>query len=185
MRLLLIVLAFLAGSAAAADVRMHRKQAGEPDKSGWMPAASTEGRFAVWLPIKFNDFTSEGDSGSPITRVFTVGARSSDKISFVASRIAYRRGAASAREYFARFEKGLGLGATPEKVAPLKLGRLQAVDLVVKRALDVSYQRVVLLDEDLMLLSVEAPREHDAVVEPVTRVFFDSLMVDATAAKAK
>jgi hypothetical protein len=179
---LFLSVSLLAGTAAAQDnLKMHRKQAGaDPDAAGWMLAKSTEGRFSVRLPLKFNDFTlTESNPGAPAARTFVVGMRSSEKIALTATRIVYRKGAASAREYFARFEKGEGLGAKPESVKPLKVGDLRAVDLALKRGADVSYQRVVLLDSDLLLMIVEAPREHDAIVQKIYPAFFDSLQVDA------
>jgi hypothetical protein len=168
------------GAAWAQEMKMHRKQAGEPDKSGWMLARSTEGRFSVRLPLKFNDFTvTETDPNAPAARTYTVGARSSERIAVVATRIAYRKGAAAAKEYFARFEKGQGLGAAPESVTPRRIGTLRAVDLVLKRPADVVYRRVVLLDAGLLLMSVEAPRERDATAQQLAATFFDSLQVDA------
>jgi len=170
----------VAGAAAAQEMKMHRKLAGEPDASGWMLARSTEGRFSVRLPIKFNDFTvTEKDPNAPVGRIFTVGIRSSEKIALVANRFEYRKGAAAAKQYFAKFEKGQDLGAKPESVAPRKLGALQAVDIVVRRAADVAYYRVVLLDADLLMLTVEAPREHDATAQQLAATFFDSLQVEA------
>jgi hypothetical protein len=179
---LFLSFALLAGTAAAQDnLKMHRKQAGEaPDASGWMLAKSTEGRFSVRLPLKFNDFTlTERDPGAPAARTHVVGVRSSERIALTATRIVYRKGAASAKEYFARFEKGEGLGAKPESIKPLKLGQLRALDLVVKRGAEVSYQRVVLLDADLLLMVVEAPREHDPITQQIAPTFFASLQVDA------
>jgi hypothetical protein len=177
---LFVSLCLAAGAAGAQEMKMHRKQAGEPDASGWMLAASTEGRFSVRLPMKFNDFTvTEKDPGAPAARTHTVGIRSSERIALVATRIEYRKGAQSAREFFARFEKGQGLGAAPESVKPLKLDAGRAVDLVLKRPADVSYQRVVLLQSDLLMLMVDAPREHDATAQQLAAAFFDSLKVDA------
>ncbi len=177
---LLLCLVLTAGEAAAQEMKMHRKQAGEPDKSGWMLAASTEGRFSVQLPLKFNDFTVvESNPSAPANRTHTVGARSSERIAVVATRIEYRKGAAAAKEYFSRFEKGEGLGAKPESVTPAKAGALRAVDLVLKRPADVLYQRVVLLEAGLLLMNVEAPREHDATAQQLAARFFDSLKVDA------
>jgi hypothetical protein len=176
---LFLSLCLATAMAGAQEMQMHRKQAGEPDASGWMPAASTAGRFSVHLPMKFNDFTvTEKNPGAPAARMHTVGIRSSDRIALLATRIEYRKGAASAREFFARFEKGQGLGTAPESVKPLKLGALRAVDLALKRPAEVSYQRVVLLDADLLMLSVEAPREHDALAQELAARFFDSLKVD-------
>jgi hypothetical protein len=157
---------------------MHRIQAGEPDASGWMVAASTQGGFTVRLPLKFNDFTiAEQDAKAAARQTFTVGARSQEGIKFTATRIAYRKGAESARHFFSQFEKGQGLGVTPEQVTPQRIGERRAVDLVLRRGSDVSYQRVVLLESDLLLMTVEAPRSHDATVQQYTTPFFDSLTV--------
>lgn len=176
---LLACLCLSAGAADTGQMRMHRQQAGEPGKSGWILAASTEGRFSVRLPIKFNDFTVLEVPEAPAERTHTVGAKSSEGIAFVATRIVYRKSAASAKEYFARFEKGQGQTAPPISVTPLQVGPLRAVDLVFKGPGAVSYQRVVLLDSDLLMLSVESPSEHDAAVRELAARFFDSLQVDA------
>jgi len=176
---LFLAICLLVGQAGAQEMKMHRKQAGEPDKSGWMLAASTAGRFSVRLPIKFNDFTVVEVPEAPAARTHTVGARSSEGIAFVATRIVYRKRAASAKEYFARFEKGQGQTAMPVSVTPRQVGPLRAVDLVFRGPTAVNYQRVVLLDSDLLMLSVESPSEHDAAVQELASSFFDSLQVDA------
>jgi len=177
---MLFSICLLAGEAGAQEVKMHRSQAGELDGSGWMLAASTEGRFSVRLPLKFNDFTTvEADPRAPGERTYTVGSRSSESIALSATRIVYRKGAASAREYFARFEAGRGLGVPPESITPRKVGELRAVDLVLRRSTNVAYQRVVLLDADLLLLIVESPPGHEATVQRLAPIFFESLQVDA------
>jgi hypothetical protein len=184
-RLTALLLCLCLSAAWAADtgeMKMHRQQAGAPDpsdKSGWMLAASTQGRFSVRLPLKFNDFTVTEVPEAPALRTHTVGTRSSEKISFVATRIVYRKGAAAAKAYFARFEKGQGQTAKPVSVAPRQVGALRAVDLVFKGPGAVSYQRVVLLDTDLLMLSVESPSEHDEAAWKLAGTFFDSLQVDA------
>jgi hypothetical protein len=162
-------------------MKMHRIQAGEPDASGWMVATSTEGGFSVRLPLKFNDFTVvENDPKAPVLRAFAVGAKSQEGIKFSATRIVYRKGAESAKYFFSRFQKGQDQGgSTPERVTPLRLGERQAVDLVLGRASDVSYQRVVMLGSDLLLMIIESPRSYDATAQQFATPFFDSLVVDA------
>lgn len=176
---LLFSLCLSAWAADGGEMKMHRKQAGEPDKSGWMLAASTEGRFSVRLPIKFNDFTVVEVPEAPAERTHTVGARSSEGVTFQATRNVYRKERASAKEHFARFEKGQGQTAKPVSVTPLQVGPLRAVDLVFRGPTAVRYQRVVLLDSDLLMLSVESPAEHSAAVQALAARFFDSLQVDA------
>jgi hypothetical protein len=161
-------------------MKMHRLQAGEPDASGWMVAASTEGGFSVRLPIKFNDFTiAESDPKAPALRTFVVGTKSQEGIKFSATRIVYRKGAESAKYFFSRIEKGKDLGLTPERITPHRIGERQAVDFMLSRASDVSYQRVVMLESDLLMMIVESPRSHDAIAREFAMPFFDSLVVVA------
>lgn len=168
------------GQALPPGMKLHRVQAGEPDASGWMLAASTEGGFSVRLPLRFNDFTiAESDPKAPVLRSFTVGARSQEGIKFSATRMVYRKGAESARHYFSRFEKGQGLGSTPERITPRTFGKWRAVDLLLAKGSDVSYQRVVLLGSDLLLMTVESPRSHDETARQYVTGFFDSLVVGA------
>ena len=155
---------------------MHRTQAGEPDASGWMTAASTEGGFSVRLPLKFNDFTvEESNPQAAALRLFVVGTRSREGIKFTATRVVYRAGAESAQRYFRRFESGQGLA--PERITPLVVGERRAVDLVLKRADAVAYQRVVLLGSDLLLMVVESPRAHEETARELATPFFESLVV--------
>jgi hypothetical protein len=158
---------------------MHRMQAGEPDAEGWMLAVSTEGGFSVRLPLKFNDFTLESEPNDATARIFVVGGKSQEAIRFSATRLTYRKGAEAAGQYFANFEKGQGLDTKPERITPQRVGDRPAVDIVLKRPADVSYQRVVRLQADLLLMVVEAPRDHDATVQPLIGPFFDSLVVSA------
>jgi hypothetical protein len=166
--------------ALSPGMTMHRVQAGEPDASGWMVAASTGGGFSVRLPLKFNDFTiAESDPKAPALRAFVVGTRSREGIKFSATRIVYRKGVESAKHFFARFERGQDLGSAPEHVTPVRVGERRAVDLVLKRGPEVSYQRIVLLESDLLLMIVEYPRGEDATARPFVGPFFDSLRVSA------
>lgn len=158
---------------------MHRIQAGEPDDSGWMVAASTEGGFSVRLPLKFNDFTIvESDPKALALRTFVVGTKSQEGIKFTATRIVYRKGAESAKRFFSRFENGKDLGSKPERITPLKVGQRRAVDLLLRNASAVSYQRAVLLDSDLLLMIVESPDIHDGTARQFVTPFFDSLVVN-------
>lgn len=156
---------------------MHRFQAGEPDATGWILATSTGGAFSVRLPMKFNDFTvDESDPNAAVLRTFAVGATSQEKIKFVATRFVYRKGAESAKFFFARAEKGEGLPGL-ERVTPHQVGERRAVDHVLKRPSDVAYQRTVLLDADLIMMIIESPRNFDATAQQFVAPFFDSLVI--------
>lgn len=167
------------GQSLPPGMTMHRLQAGEPDASGWMLAESTEGGFSVRLPLKFNDFTmkTETDPKAQTLRLFAVGAKSQEGIKFTATRIVYRKGAESAKHFFSEFEKGAGL--KPERVMPQKVGDRRAVDLVLRRTSDVGYQRAVLLESDLILMVLEAPRSHAETAQQLVTPFFESLVINA------
>lgn len=182
--LCVLCIGFAAAIAPAAaqklppGMTMHRIQAGEPDASGWVAAASSEGGFSVRMPLKFNDFTlQEPDPAAAALRTYTVGARSSEGIKFSATRIVYRSGAESARRFFANFEQGQGLGAKPERVTPLSFAGRRAVDIVLRNGTTVAYERAVLLDADLVLLVLESPRAYDDAAAKLAAPFLDSLLI--------
>ncbi len=179
--LIALSLAVLSVAPAAAQtlpagMTMHRVQAGEPDASGWVLAASTEGGFSVRMPLKFNDFTlRESDPQAAAVRTYTVGAKSSEGIKFSATRVVYRDGAPSARLHFARFEKGADL--KPESVTPRSVGGRRAVDIVLRNASSVAWQRAVLLDADLVLIVLESPRAYEDAAAKFAPPFLDSLAI--------
>lgn len=174
---LLACLALACSATLGQELKMHRKLAGEqPDAAGWMLAKSTDGRFSVKLPLKFNDFSViEVDPKAPVARTHTVGTRSTERITL---QVQYRKGATSAKEFFANFEKGQNIGGKPESVTPRKAGAQRAVDVVMRRSKDVAFQRIVLLDTDLLMLTVDAPAEHEALARQLAATFFDSLQFD-------
>ncbi|HEY6403078.1 MAG TPA: hypothetical protein VI479_16790, partial [Blastocatellia bacterium] len=146
----------------------------------WMVAASTEGGFSVRLPLKFNDFTVEAsDAKDEMLRSFAIGSKSQEGIIFSATRIVYRKGAESAKRYFSTFEKRQDQDLTPESVTLRRIGGRPAVDLAYKRASDVAYQRVILLESDLLMLFVESPHSYEATARRLADDFFDSLVVIA------
>lgn len=162
--------------ASRPALSMHRTQVGEPDSTGWMVAASTDGGFSVQLPLKFNDFTvTETDPKSAALRTHVVGAKSQEGIKFTASRIVYRKAADSAKSFFSKFEKAGSRSSRPR--GPLQVAGRKAVDSAERKGNAVVYQRAVLLESDLLLMIVEAPREHEALVEGLTKRFFDSLRI--------
>lgn len=184
-RLLALLLSLLAAPFAVAEslppgMTMHRVQAGAPDASGWMTAASTGGGFSVRLPIRFNDFTVVDLTGSaPTLRTDTVGGKSAEGLKFSATRIVYRRGAAGAREYFAQFASGAAFVPRPERLTPLAVGGRPAVDLVVRHPGTVAHQRAVRLEKDVLLLVLEAPAGEEALARKLAGPFFESLAVTA------
>ncbi len=130
------------------------------------------------LPLKFNDFTvTESDQKGPVLRAFVVGAKFTEGIKFSATRIVYRKGTESAKAYFEKFEKGEGISAKSEFISPLQIGERKALNLILKTATTVAYQRLVLLESDSLLMIVESPLIHDVVAKQFADEFFDSLVV--------
>jgi hypothetical protein len=181
-RMMLMIIMMVAAHAAHGQqqpaMTMHRTQAGELDSSGWTAARSTQGGFAVRLPLLFNDFTiTDSDPASPTGKVFTVGAKSVEGVKITASRITYRK-ADGAATYFARIGRGEGLQAKPASIKALTVLGRKAVDLQLATGSGVSHARYVLLDSDVIVLIVEAPVAQRSLVADVAPTFFSSLAVE-------
>ena len=181
-RMALVVITLAAAQAADAQqqpaLTMHRTQAGELDSSGWTAARSTEGGFTVRLPLRFNDFTiADSNPESATGKMFVVGAKSVEGLKFTASRITYRK-ADGAATYFARIGRGEGLQTKPQSVKALTASGRKAVDLQLSTRSAVSYSRYVLLDSDIIVMTVEAPAAHRSTAETLAPAVFESLAVE-------
>lgn len=184
-RPLLLLLAALStvriASAAepqAPSMKMHRTQAGVPDSTGWVLADSTEGGFSVRLPARFNDFTTTDPSpASQVTRAWTVGAVTEDGAKLSATRIVYRDGARAAREFFAKHEKGTSLNASPLRLRSHEIEGRRVVDLVIGKESSAIYQRIVLLDSELIVMIAVTKSAPGDKPPPFVSTFFDSLVV--------
>ena len=135
---------------------MHRKQAGEPDETGWMLAESTEGRFSVRMPINFNDFTVvETNPNAPAERTHTsrrplerAGSRWWRRASSTA------RGRGGARSISPASRRARASAASRSACAAQGRARLRAVDFVLEAARPRwPYQRAVLLGSEVMMLT--------------------------------
>jgi hypothetical protein len=182
LRMMLVII--MMGTAHAAfgqqqpAMTMHRTQAGELDSSGWTAARSTEGGFAVRLPLRFNDFTvTDSDPASPTGKVFTVGAKSVEGVKITATRITYRK-ADGAATYFTKIGRGEGLQAKPQSIKTLTVLGRKAIDLQLSTGSAVSYARYVLLGSDVIVLIVEAPVAQRSLAEDLAPRFFGSLAVE-------
>jgi hypothetical protein len=157
---------------------MHRKDAGKPDKSGWVvDAASTGGAFRVALPCRFNDFTFEDTSeGSRTRRTDTVGCATANGRRFSASRIAYRGGAKEAEAFFNR-----GKSEPPWRGATQRVGthgELPMVESTFEDGRRCGHMRLIHAAPENVLLVVEAPKVACAGLASASRRFFESVAVD-------
>ncbi|MGH6752470.1 MAG: hypothetical protein ACREDP_09905, partial [Bradyrhizobium sp.] len=77
-------LVLMVSTAATAEpkLEMHRVGVNVADGSGWYPAVSTKGSFAILVPIPFNDFTTRDAGTDEVTHV--VGGKSTEGIKFTA-----------------------------------------------------------------------------------------------------
>jgi hypothetical protein len=182
LRMALVVITLAAAQAAYGQqqpaMTMHRTQAGELDSSGWTAARSTEGGFTVRLPLRFNDFTiADSNPDSATSKMFVVGAKSVEGLKLTATRISYRK-ADGAATYFARIGRGEGLQTKPQSVKTLTASGRKAVDLQLSSSAAVSYSRYVLLDSDLIVMTVEAPAAHRSTAETLAPAVFESLAIE-------
>lgn len=156
-------------------MKTHRVQAGEADASGWVLASSTEGGFTVRLPVKYNDFTMvEDEPSSVVLRMFTVGGVSDEGVKFSATRVEYRKGGETAKEFFSKLQKGAAADVKGARVAPRKgAGRAQFDERRVSESAT-AFQRVILLERDLVLLIVEFPSVVGETAPKSVKTFLDS-----------
>ena len=181
-RLVLVVVTLATAQAAYGQpqpaMTMHRTQAGELDSSGWTVARSTEGGFTVRFPLPFNDFTvAESKPDSPTGKMFVVGAKSVEGLKISAVRISYRK-ADGAAAYFAKIGRGEGLQTKPQSIKAVTASGRKAVDLQLSASSAVSYSRYVLLDSDIIVMTVEAPVAHRSTAETLAPTLFESLAVE-------
>ena len=155
---------------------MHRKSAGQLDSSGWTNAASTEGRFSVRLPLKFNDFMMRmPKTEANLATLFGIGAKSSEGIKFVVQRFVYRRKDA-APHFFSRVQDGVGFKTKPKAVNSHQFRDRPAVDLLLQDGRATGHLRYVLMDDSLIYLIVEVPEKSRTLVSKrMVQRFFDSL----------
>ena len=160
-------------------VTMHRTQAGEPDSSGWITARSTEGHFSVRLPYKFNDSTTSAISpDEPVMRTFAIGAASPEGIRLSVSRFVYRKGAESARHYFAQVQNQ-GAPVVAKSVVRHTFDHKPAADLMMNTATHSARLRLVLAEPDILMMIVNYPHSEKAMAEKYVKPFFDSLSINA------
>lgn len=157
----------------------HRKQAGEPDYSGWTTATSTRGGFSVRLPMKFDDSTTETPNNPEIERIFLVGGYNASKQTFMAMRMRLRA-KDGPRQFFARINRK---GARRGTVIKRSLFQgLEAADLSIRSPEGFTYVRYVRLQDGVIMLKVDIPRT-PRTVPPLAKVrkFFDSLRISRPA----
>jgi hypothetical protein len=157
---------------------MHQQQAGLLDREGWTVAQSTEGRYSVKLPCKYNDFTTEDSSPSAaVSRTDTVGCLREDQQKFAVVRMQYRGGAAAAKAYFEQNTHGIGWEAADE-LKRAKSGKHPALDIVTHRPPRCGFVRIVLLESDIIFLAAESPLPPCEDLKVKADKFFASLSVE-------
>lgn len=177
--LIFLLSAHLAAAQSVPDgMTMHRKSAGELDSSGWTNAASTEGRFSVRLPLKFNDFMMRmPKTEANLATMFGIGAKTTEGIKFLVQRFVYR-GKDAASHFFLRVQAGTGFKTKPAAVNTHQYQGRPAVDMLLKDSRATGHLRYVLMDDSLIYLIVEVPEKSRSLVpKRMVRQFFDSLRV--------
>ena len=161
---------------AADDMTMHRSYVGELDGTGWTTAKSTEGKFSVRLPNIFNDFTVRTkDPASPVERAFVVGT-TLDGIKFMATRITYSK-PDGANTYFNRFLNGGTFPAAKRTTGKFK-GYPFAEIITSDDRQGTFYMRALLIQEDVITMTIEEPVAQKGVGAKLTTIFFESLTFD-------
>lgn len=178
--LLILLLSAHPGAAQSLPngMTMHRQSAGNLDSTGWTDAASTQGRFSVRMPLRFNDFMMRmPDTEAQLETLFGIGGKTVEGIKFVAQRFVYRKKDA-ASHFFARIQGGIGFNTKPNSLKSHSFQGHPAVDLQLNNERATGHMRYILMDDSLIYLIVEVPDESRSMVPiRLVRQFFDSLRV--------
>lgn len=157
---------------------MHQTQAGKPNDTGWYEAKSTEGHFAVSLPIPFNDFTTinEDEDGNP-AKAFVIGSKSAEGFKFSAVEI--QKNNPNPKEAVQAFASGYksepSIKVTGEDFFDYQGHPAAQLRLTTGSMSGVT--RFIALTEKNYLLTVEYPSKKDEEVSPLVEPFLDSLKI--------
>lgn len=164
----------------APTVKVHRSTAGEMDASGWADAKSTDGAYSVRLPMKFNDITLvSNDPSAPVERIAVIIGQGVDNIKFTATRIVYRQAHEGPQNFRLVASGKGGLSQKPDEMKALHYKGYQAVDITAKQGTVQLFQRILLVGNDLLTLTVEAPQAQLQKVSPLVSMYFQSLEASA------
>jgi hypothetical protein len=181
MRLLPLALFYVVGAAHGQQLPpgmlMHRQQAGLPDESGWVLAASTLGAYSVRMPCAFNDFTVDDLTGEEnVSRSHVVGCKRPDGEKYSVSRLEYRGGPEMAVHYF---EKNTQASAFPGAKKTVGTFRDRpALDISISEPTRCGTMRFLLVGPTIVLMVAEAPAARCEHLESQVPSFLSSLMIE-------
>jgi len=162
-----------AQSKGSDNVQMHRKNAGIKSENGWYPAESSQGQYAVLMPLKFNDFSVSSNNAN-VASVEMLGTKSKEGIKFLASRTFYNK-PQLAQNYFDNFVSGKAVPGAPRR--SLRHKGYDAVLIETADQQQATSQLVMKVDDTLMLLAVEWPLEHSTAAKQLGDMYFNSFEV--------
>jgi hypothetical protein len=168
---IMVALAVSAIAQAEPKLEMHRVGVKSDDGSGWNTAISTNGSFAVLMPIPFNDFTTR-DAATGETS-YVIGGKSTEGIKFSVVEIV--PGGKSLPE-LASIPQAMAATAG-NKVSDVTRGSKDGADvlsLTVINAKSTLYMRYIQLRGARYLLSIELPNAHRELVSGFKDKFFES-----------
>jgi hypothetical protein len=167
-----IVIAFALSAIAHGEpkLEMHRVVK-TVDASGWSAAISTQGSFAVLMPIPFADFTTRDAATGEIT--YVIGGKSTEGIKFAAVELAP---GGKPPPDLASIPQAMAAtpGNTVSDVTRSSKDGADVLSLTVVNAKATLYIRGIQLRGARYLLSIELPNTHRELVAQFKDRFFDS-----------
>jgi hypothetical protein len=166
-----VTLALSAFAQAEPKLEMHRVGVKTDDGSGWNTAISTDGSFAVLMPIPFNDFTTRDAATGDTT--YVIGAKSTEGIKFVAVEI---KPNGKPLPDLASIPQGFAATAG-NKVSDVTRRSEDGADvlsLMVVNAKVTLYMRCIQLRGGRYVMSIELPNAHRELVAEFKDRFFES-----------
>jgi hypothetical protein len=169
--LALVICACAMADAQQPKLEMHRAGVSADDGSGWHPAVSTKGSFAIRSPIPFNDFTTHDTNTGEMSHV--VGGKSSEGIKFMAVESPVT---ARTPTDLAAIPKSFSSNPA-NKVSDLSRSTKDGADILsfsVTNAVSTAHFRYIRTKTALYTLTIECPNAHREVVAAKKDQFFGS-----------
>ena len=168
-----ILAIFACAASAAPQTIVHRKNVSEKDASGWYPASSTTGGFAVLMPLPFADYSVVGDNvdGGRFEMSF-IAARSTDGFQFTASSVSCSAKQPDLRSLYEKFRKD---GQVLSEATVQKSDTEETMTFEVTQRSSKAWLRYVIRDKKLITLIVECPSDKENIIKDHVPTFFASL----------
>lgn len=171
----ILLFSYVAHAQSPVGKVMHRSGAGQLDATGWTEAKSTEGKFSVRVPAPFDDFTlKNSDETLQAGQFFAINSVTPEGMRLSVTRASYDSPDA-AQHYFQSWLTGGALHGQQEDRRVTTYRGFDAVEISASNDSSIIYARTILVEQNLLLQTIESPLSQRTAAEQLKATFFQSL----------